>query len=213
MSNEPEDKGQAEPPAPAAPATPEPAPTYDFGLPTVIMRGGTTSSRQDAEYARHRVDAERRRREDDRQRDQRSGARQTQEGFEIARQGAMRMVTQASPKLVLHYMNRDGSIRQDCESEITQIPEGNGFCTMFAMVCPRCVERGVPQGMAQMMVRDNHRKWHLDTRHAGKVDLVDAWGEKRPVIVAGTVSCDDLIKCDNGCGYVVRIHNSEVWVA
>ena len=223
MSDEEITKVEVPAPTPSSPEAtiaPEvaPPPTYDFGgVPTVIMRGGTVSLRQETEWAKHRAEADQRRAIDDEQR-RTQGARQTAEGFEVSQQLSMgKMVNSLSPKLVLHYMNRDGSVYQDCESEITQIPDetnASKMITMFAMVCPRCVSRGRPQGLSQMLIRDSHRKFYIDDRKKGPQPLMDAWGMRKQIIVAGTVSCDDIIKCTSeGCDYRCRINNSEVWPA
>lgn len=144
---------------------------------------------------------------------------------ELARIGETSFVNNSTPRLVLHYLNHDKTIRQSAICEITADPtvdaEKIGKAMMFTMVCPRCVARGVPMGDAQMLVRDSHRRWTLHTEKdvgkgypgAGDVVMVEfGWGQREPVIVAGTVSCHDLIRCDNhNCDYAVNIDHSRVF--
>ena len=181
--------------------------------PVVIVKDGTTSTDQDRLNHAQRVDAERRRAADDHARAVPGGVKLDDRGFRIHRVGALDLLNGSSPKLVLHYRNADGSIRQACESEITQEDDGRGgLVTMFAMVCPKCVGRGVAMGHAQMLIRDSHRKFHLDTSKAGPRVLEYSYGFRKELVVAGTVTCDDVIKCDAaGCGYRVRIDDSNVW--
>jgi len=188
-------------------------PTPEATAPLVIVKDGTTSTAQDRLNHEQRVDAEARRREDDARRAVLNGPQLSDSGFTIHRLGSLNLLDGDSPKLVLHYMNHDGTVRQDCESEITQEMGADGqLVTMFAMVCPKCVARGVAMGHAQMLVRDTHRMFDLDSRKAGPVVVEYSWGFRKQVIVAGTVSCHDIIKCDAaGCGYKVRIDDSKVW--
>jgi hypothetical protein len=177
--------------------------------PTVYMKGGTTSSRYDNALAQKEADAERRRKAQDRMRSDVEGA---------VGQGAigglheMRMVTQDSGKLWLQYLNDDGSTYQDCVSEITVFPDpfGNAADMMFTLVCPKCVERGVPMGESQIMVRSSHRKWWLDETKRGVVAIPTEAG---PMILhqAGHVTVQDIIRCSNfNCTWSVRIDGNKV---
>lgn len=188
-------------------------PTPEAPAPLVIVKDGTTSTAQDRLNHEQRSDAEARRQADDAQRARADGVKLDDSGFTIHRLGSLNLVDGDSPKLVLHYMNPDGTVRQDCESEITQELGADGtLVTMFAMVCPKCVARGVAMGHAQMLIRDTHRRFDLDVRKAGPVVVEYAWGFRKQVVVAGTVTCHDVIKCDAaGCGYRVRIDDSKVW--
>jgi hypothetical protein len=187
---------------------------------TIIVKGGTTSSRYDREIQRRRVDAEQRREEQNRMYRQR---REAPSRGAASRIGEAALINQSSPRLVLNYLNADGSLRQQCKSEITVIPikdRQNEWETMFALVCPKCLARGLPMGEAQMLVRDTHRKFHIrETRNPakglpGKGDVVMieyAWGIREAVKVAGTVTCEDIIRCSNhNCNYAVRIEDSKV---
>lgn len=182
------------------------------GVPTIIVKGGTTSGRHDREMQRRKADAERRRGVQDAMYRRRDLAK-TQGG--VARIGETLLLNQGSPRLVLNYLNADGSLRQQCKSEITVVPKKdrpNEWETVFALVCPRCLERGLPAGESQMLVRDSHRKFDIDESKKGTVIMLDyAWGYREPVVIAGTVTCHDVIRCNNyNCNYAVRIEDSKV---
>jgi len=127
------------------------------------------------------------------------------------------MINQNSPRLILRYLNKDGSIHLECKSEITLVPPPNSSDAaplemMFAMVCPRCVSRGVPQGEAQMMIRESHRKFWIDEKRKGQVEPLE-WpgGVREFVTICGTVTVQDIVRCSNyNCNYAVRIENSNI---
>lgn len=178
--------------------------------PTVIMKGGTTSSRYDNELAKKNADAEKRRQHQDTQ----MAIAQKQGGADgsIARLGSHKLLNSDSPRLLLQYLNRDRSVRQECISEITHINGANQgeLDMMFSLVCPKCLERGVPQGESQLFVKNSHRKFHLDTRKAGPRRVESAFGIQ-VLLVCGTVSVDDVVRCSNfNCTWAVRIDDSKV---
>jgi hypothetical protein len=180
------------------------------GAPTIIMKGGTTSSRYDNEMAKKQADADKRRQHQDTQ----MAIAQKQSGADgsVARLGSHRMIGNDSPRLVLQYLNRDRSIRQECISEITHVngAKPGELDMMFSLVCPKCIERGLPQGECQLFVKNSHRKFHLDTRKAGPRRVESAFGVQL-VLVCGTVTVDDIIRCSNfNCTWSVRIDDSKV---
>ena len=125
------------------------------------------------------------------------------------------MITGESPRLVLRYLNRDRSLRQECISEITHIGGSapGELDTMFSLVCPKCLERGLPQGESQLFIRNSHRKFHIDTRKAGPRPVDTPYG-RDVVLVCGDVSVDDIIRCSNfNCDWAVRIDRSNVMEA
>jgi hypothetical protein len=181
-------------------------------VPTIIIKGGTTSGRYDREIARRKADAEQRRGVQDAMYERRA---KSQTAGDLARIGESSFLTQGSPRLVLDYLNSDKTIRQQCKSEITMVPmkdDPTQLDMMFALVCPRCLERGLPAGESQMLVRNSHREFALDERKKGSVVMLEyTWGFREPVVIAGTVTCKDIIRCANhNCGYAVRIENSKV---
>ena len=92
----------------------------------------------------------------------------------------------------------------------------NEWEIMFAMVCPRCVARGVPQGQSQMLIRNTNRKFSLDERLKGTIvvlehDYGDGFPFKEPVIIAGVVTVHETVRCDNhNCTFACRIENSNI---
>jgi len=182
------------------------------GVPMTLVKGGTTPTSYDQQVAASAVADTARRQHQDRQFE--IGSRGLR-GGEAASLKSMRLKDQGSPSLVLYYMNRDRTVRQECMGEITMVPlEDGGIEPMFTLVCPRCLERGVPSGHAQLMVRNSHRKFDLDERQKGEVVVVKnpETGEPIPVILAGTITCNDVIRCSNfNCTWAVRIDDSKVW--
>lgn len=175
--------------------------------PTLIVKDGTRSSREDNRIRKLEADAERRRRHQDTQ------ARMSHQGVgadgSVARLGNRRMVTQDSPSLLLRYKKGD----LECKSEITMVqsPGGVGMEPMFTLVCPRCIERGTPQGQAQLQVRNSHRKFDVDTSKAGPQRVHVGNGVNQILMVHGTVTVHDVVRCSNtGCGWRARITDSIV---
>lgn len=180
--------------------------------PSVLVRGGTTSSRHDRQQYEARQAGERGRAQRDKQEQEaRRGPRMTKQGFVSSRLHALRMMDRGHPQLVLYYMNRDKSVKQECVSEVFVADDGD---TGFTLVCPRCLARGAAHGLAQMKVMNKHRAFHIDPRRAGElVSLLDPYGKQFHVRICGTVTCDDVIRCDS-CGvWAVRIEGSRVWEA
>jgi hypothetical protein len=186
--------------------------TADPVAPMVFVKGGTTPSTYDNALAAKQADAEERRAHED------WVAHKVEHAHEegaIARIGEQKFLTSESPRLVLYYMNRDGSVRQECLSEITMYPVPGSLIgeidMMFTLVCPRCLERGVPQGESQLMVQNRHRKFHRDERKKTIVQLLTPFG---PQIVHQdcTVTVDDIVRCSNfNCTWQVRIADSKVY--
>jgi hypothetical protein len=193
------------------------------GVPIAIVKGGTTSSRYDRELQRREADAERRRKHEDRVRQ----IVATQEGG-VARLGVTSFMRDM-PRVVFFYMNRDGTVRQECVSEInfTEGPTQGSVDMFFTLICPRCLERGVPAGDAQLKVHNSHRKFFLrEERHTVKlgihnsvvlgrgeiVDLRTPDGDPWTVVVCGSISVQDILRCSNyNCNWAVRIDESRVY--
>jgi hypothetical protein len=182
------------------------------GVPFGIVKGGTTSARYDEEVAQTEEDARRRRLVQDAQYAKAQGPRRLGESVRL---GSQKLINETSPRLVLSYMKKDKTVGQQAISEITTvaIPDRpDEIETNFTMVCPRCVARGIPQGQSQMHIRDSHRKFWLDERKRGVVMVEFGWGEKQAVLIAGTVTCQDIIRCSaHNCDFACRIDDSKVW--
>jgi hypothetical protein len=182
------------------------------GVPFGIVKGGTTSSAYDAEVAKTEDDARRRRLVQDAMYAKAQGPKKPGESVRL---GSNRLINESSPRLVLSYMKKDKTVRQQAVSEIatSAIPDRpEEIEANFTMVCPRCIDRGIPQGQAQMHIRDSHRKFWLDERKRGVVMVEYGWGEKQAVLIAGTVTCEDVIRCSNhNCDFACRIDDSKVY--
>ncbi len=182
--------------------------------PSIFMKGGTTSVKYDNAMAKKAAEAESRRAHQDKQ-EALSKQKMGSDGS-VARLGSQKLVSSDSPKLVLRYLNRDKSIRQECISEVTNI-EGSmpgSLDTMFSLVCPKCLERGLPQGECQLIVKDSHRKFFLDPRKSGPTVVESPYSGREVVLVCGTVTVQDIIRCSNfNCTWAVRIDDSNVMEA
>ena len=178
--------------------------------PMVMMKGGSSSGSYDKMMAKKKADAEARRAYQDRQ----MTAASKMQGADgsVARLGSRSMINADSPRLVLRYRNRDGSIRQECISEITNVngAKQGELDTMFSLVCPKCLERGIPQGEAQLFIRDSHHKFFLDSNKTGPQRVETAFGPQI-VLVCGVVTVRDIVRCSAyNCDWAVRIEDSNV---
>lgn len=178
----------------------------------VFVKGGTSTSRYDNEMARRKADADTRRAGQDRMGE--IGQRGVRPG-EAARLGSQRFLNETTPRIVLLYLNKDKTVRQECISELIEVEskEQGRLDRAFTLVCPRCIARAVPHGEAQMMVRSSHRKFHLDDREGKKNQVVvvrDPYtGAPVPVLIAGTIYCEEILRCNNyNCDWAVKIADS-----
>jgi hypothetical protein len=181
--------------------------------PAVFIKGGTTSGKYDKLMAQKAADAEARRAHQDRQ--EALARQQTGADGSIARLGSRKLVSSDSPRLVLRYLNKDKSIRQECISEITHVAgaKQGELDMMFSLVCPRCLERGLPQGESQLFVRNSHRTFFINSDKAG-MEAVDSVFGRQMILVCGTVTVQDVVKCSNfNCTWAVRIDSSNVMEA
>ena len=171
--------------------------------PQVIVRGGTMSSRQTNEMKQFEANSDQRRAQQERQ--QQIASAQHGPGS-VASMRSRRLITQDSPRLVLWYKKHD----QYCLSEITLVakPGGGGMETMFTLVCTRCLERGVPQGQAQLQIRESHRSFSVDNTKGGP-KRIEFGGMSQVVQQCGTVTVEDTVRCA-ACGWAVKIIDSKV---
>lgn len=177
----------------------------------IIVKGGTTRSSYDKELSERRHAAEVGRAHQDKQMAAAAaGTALTPEGLVTAKLSSLRMMDRDSPRLVLYYMNRDKTVRQECVSELVVLSPTDA---LFTLMCPKCFERGVPAGDCQIQVQKSHRKWELDPRRAGEfVRLTDPFGEVFHVRICGTVSSEEILRCSNyNCNWAVRVENSRVY--
>lgn len=172
--------------------------------PEVIVRGGTMSMRQEALIRQTEAEANKRRSHQDQQQ-QIAGMRQGPGS--VASLHSKKLITEDSPRLALWYRKHD----QYCASEITMVTTPTGVMEpMFTLVCARCLERGVPQGQAQLQVRQSNRKFSIDDTQRGPKKIHVA-GVPHVLQICGTVTVEDRIRCGAaGCGWTVRITDSKV---
>jgi len=208
---------EAAPDAPAAAQTTEPAnppqePLLIGGVPvgiapTVFMKGGSSTGNYDREMARKKANADQRRKHQDLQ--MAVGSRQGGADGSMAKIGSQRMVTPESPKIVLFYQKMGA----DCISEVTQVPHPSipgALDTTVTLVCPKCLERGLPMGEAQLIIRESHRKFTIDERKRGP-KMVHSGFQQQLVNVCGTLTVHDVVRCSNyNCTWAVRIDDSIV---
>ena len=191
------------------------------GIPlTLIIKGGTTPSSYDKQQAEFYANAEARRDYQDTQFAAPKGVIVGNIDSKPVAQAvslySMQMSSaQFSPKLVLHYRNRDKTIARDCVSELIESPnpETDVIDRSFVISCPKCTNRGVKLADAQMLITSTNRKFHIDARRFGQFETVEYdWGIQEQVLLAGTVTCDDIIRCRNfNCDWAVHIDDSNVY--
>lgn len=195
--------------------------------PHVFVKGGTSSSTYDKELAQRRAQAEARRAgvdkmaADVRNADASQGVMSAMMSRTAAADGSSQV-----PKMVLNFLGAERKVVQQAVVDLVTVPRSDGGVEMaFIMVCPDCVARGVPEGDAQMLIRDSHRKFFVDVTKAGIVPVEkyeyagkDASGddtfvrvlEQQPVV--GKVTVNDRIKCANyNCTFACRIDASNVY--
>lgn len=171
--------------------------------PQVIVRGGTMSSRQENDMKAFEANSNQRRAQQDQQ--QQIAAGQHGPGS-VASMRSRQLITQDSPRLVLWYKKHD----QYCLSEITLVakPGGGGMETMFTLVCTRCLERGVPQGQAQLQIRESNRSFSIDDTKQGP-KRVEFGSMSQVVQQCGTVTVKETVRC-SACSAAYRIVDSKV---
>ena len=137
------------------------------------------------------------------------GDQMTNDGFVSSRLHSLRLMDSGAPKVVLYYLNRDGTVRQSCVSEFVMLPDGD---ELFTMVCPKCLERGIPSGDCQLQIRKSHRKWYRDPKKEGTLVLLeDPYGKPFQVRICGTIYSEEILRCSNfNCNWAVRIEDSKV---
>lgn len=161
------------------------------------------SSALTTQIQKDEADANRRRSLQDRQRQIAGNAHAP---GSVASLRSKKLITEDSPRLVLWYRKYD----QYCLSEITMVamPEGGGMEPMFTMVCTTCIRRNVPQGQAQLQIRNSNRAFSLDETKRGPKKV--EFGQTAQIVQqCGTVTVEDAVRCGN-CGQRYRIVDSKV---
>lgn len=183
--------------------------------PLGLVKGGSTSSRFDRTVQREEHRAERARNaERSRRAVAAQGLQQTPQGLVHSTMAEHTSMGRETPRIVLTFLKRDRSIRQQCVCEVlaTVGPDGDPRLSL-TMVCPRCVARGIPQGQAQLIIRDDHRKFWIDDKRKGQIEEVISPGEPTEyIVICGTITAQDRIRCSHhNCDFVCKIDGSNVY--
>jgi hypothetical protein len=172
------------------------------------VKGGTTSSKHDAEVAASRADAERRRMiEDNRQR------LVMQNPTEAKLRSIELTDHNRDPQIVLtlpREISFDLASEQTCE--LTHNPlgmplRGKPFELVLQVVCPACVYRHKRlMAEAQLQIRQSNRYFWLDDTRMGQVHVTVTG---KPIILAGTITTEERITCSYlGCRFQFMIDKS-----
>jgi hypothetical protein len=189
-----------------------------FGVPLMtFVKGGTTSSAHDRRVAELEFDAQKRRAEADDDR-----RKMIFEGAKISSQNFASDPSAEKAVVELHYMNSrnepmyDHGERVRCLADVMFV-DGQDQELALIIVCPDCLTRGMPQGQAQLRIRQSNRKWELDTSKAGaliiwdETDPLTGISFKKPYRSAGEVIESERFSCE--CGWAARIARNKVYPA
>lgn len=181
--------------------------------PVGLVKGGSTTARFDRSVLREEQRAERAR-DGERSRRAAQGVYQTPKGMVHSSLAEHSTMSRETPRVVLNFLNRDKTIRQQCICEVLAAPAPDGSVSLsVTMVCPRCVARGIPQGQAQLIIRDTHRKFWIDDKRKGQIEEVISPGEATEfIVICGTMTAKDRIRCaHHNCDFACRIDASNVF--
>lgn len=169
--------------------------------PTVIMKGGTLSSRDDREIEAFMADTRERWAARDEERAQAQS--NPRDGFAAEKVHDLGQPG-TSAVAVLGYKTGVNDIVVYMQADVVAMQDIYGAPDMaFIFVCPRCVERGIPQTMCQITVRNSNRKWHLDTKSQGKMFVDEKSGQAYRL--AGKIYCEEKCRCPRaGCDGVYQ---------
>jgi hypothetical protein len=199
MADETKDTTSSPTPLPAeSPAAPARGPL-------TIMKGGTVSSQTESYYAAMMEDTKRRWAERDQEKADAKNAQGSKTTFASDRTYDLGQPG-TNPVAILgyHRPGADGGEYQYMQADVTMMTDNLGQPDeAFVIVCPRCVDRKVPQTLCQMTVRKSNRKWHLDTRSQGDFFVDD---DGAGYTLAGKIICEEKIRCpDPTCDGVYQI--------
>jgi hypothetical protein len=186
--------------APSPPKTPLELP---MGM---WVRGGTTSSKHDAEVAAGRADAERRRQiEDNRQ-------RLVMQNPNEARLRSIELTDHNRDPAIVLLLEKPEDLASEQTCELTHNPlavplRGEPFELVLQVVCPACVYRHKRlMAEAQLQIRQSNRYFELDKAKMGEVQITRTGV---PIILAGTITTHERITCSYlGCRFQFMIDKS-----
>lgn len=188
------------PPSPAPPSEPAGAsPAPRLAVPTIIVRGGTTSSAFDTQVAELKADQLRRQ------------AEQDQEIQLVRKEGARRyemdLGTPNKAPVAVIQVEVGAKREQFIQADVVVSSDASGGLVMqLVIICPKCVSRNIPQSQAQLTIDSRNKRWSLDERTAGQVWIEP--GTENAYVLAGTVDVAETCSCPNvGCGFKFRISN------
>jgi len=200
------------------PEPPPAAPPMLFGLPLAsFVRGGTPTMAHERAVAEQEADAEKRR---DIAAEERRIARVPidQGGGKMYQQRFTATPGVPQAYVLLDYLTSRGEpmlyLGQplQCLADLTISGEqigSDGFGAhsqemTLHIVCPACIARGMPQGQAQLTIRQSNKHWQLDTNGAGMPIIF----ENQAYSSAGRVVECERFRCP--CGWAARIYNNKV---
>lgn len=199
---------------PSAPAKPT------VEMPMVFVRGGTTTSAHDMQVKMAEADAERRRNEQDRIRQlsstplEQGGGVLLTNNFTPNPQG----LPMQTAKILLEYLTPSGEPEYikgaplQCLADVmVGLDPAMPTELTLGIVCPVCTTK-MPQGQAQIRIRQSNRSWHLDQSKAGElIQFKDAIsGQIEVHRSAGMVMESERFSCST-CGWAARIDRNRVW--
>lgn len=79
----------------------------------------------------------------------------------------------------------------------------------LTIVCPKCVASGIPQGQAQLAIRQSNRSWHLDQREAGSLIAWKSNGRVEMYRSAGRIMSSEPFTCPR-CNWRAKIDDNMI---
>jgi len=194
------------------PAPPPEEPTI-MGVPmtTFVRGGGTSTMANDKQIHEIEADANRRRAAQDKER-QAAAIPIEDGGAKLYSHSAG--TPQETAKVLLEYVTPGGEpwlvngepVQCLADVEVDTSSSDPSKNLMLRIVCPRCRAKDIPSGQCQLLVRQAHRKWFLDTRGQGEMLMFQG----QPYYSAGLVMDSEKLTCP-ACQWTCRIDRNKVW--
>lgn len=181
-----------------------------MGMPLdVFVRGGTTTTAWDLEKQRQYAQSDELRAAQDR----RYQAIEDAKGKPNIAAGMLsrQLLGRGNPLTVIEYVYGDSALNQECLAEIAvaaKVDNPDESEMVLLLVCPYCLRRTGRMDDSQVVIRESHRKFWLDTKKArlwrNHVD-----GSVHPL--AGNITLADRVKCTAlGCTWRFRIDDGKL---
>ncbi len=174
--------------------------------PMTIMRGGTTSGWHDSYVNQLKEDQARRHAEQDAEKAEAAkGLVENADGVQWAEKKSFDLgQPHHNPVAVMQLLSKDGTKERFIQCDVVEGASEKGVVMTLVVVCPDCYSRGIPQSQCQLSIRDDHRKWYLDTKWKGTPFRDPDTGEV--YLLAGSIEGPELYKCSApGCAFAFRI--------